>query len=46
MPEVLENVIYKGDIAVTIGLGIKPGQRGDSDAEDLGKRNPDNRAAE
>ncbi len=46
VPQVLENLVHKGDIPVTIGLFITPGQRGENYPEDLGTRNPDNRAAE
>ena len=46
VPQVLENLIHKGDIPVTIGLFITPGQRGDTYPDTLGTQNPDNRAAE
>jgi len=46
VPQVLENLIYKKDIPVTIGIFITPGQRGDAYPEDLGTGNPNNRAAE
>ena len=42
----LENLIHKKDIPVTIGIFITPGQRGDTYPEDLGTGNPNNRAAE
>jgi hypothetical protein len=45
VPQVLENLIHKGDIPATLGLFITPGQRGENYPEDLGTRNPDNRAA-
>ena len=46
VPQVLENLIHKKDIPVTIGIFITPGQRGDTYPEDLGTGNPNNRAAE
>jgi enterochelin esterase family protein len=46
VPQVLENLIHKGDIPVTIGIFITPGQRGDTYPETLGTSNPNNRAAE
>jgi len=46
VPQVLENLIHKGDIPVTIGIFITPGQRGDDYPDDLAMRNPNNRAAE
>ena len=46
VPQVLENLIHKKDIPVTIGIFITPGQRGDAYPEDLGTGNPNNRAAE
>ena len=46
VPQVLENLIHKKDIPVTIGIFITPGQRGDVYPEDLGTGNPNNRAAE
>ena len=46
VPQVLENLIHKGDIPVTIGIFITPGQRGDAYPDDLAMRNPNNRAAE
>ena len=44
--QVLENLVYKKDIPVTIGLFITPGQRGEVYPETVGTGNPDNRAAE
>ena len=52
VPTVLENLIHKGDIPVTIGLFITPGNTirsgpgGDEYPQDLGLGNPDHRAAE
>lgn len=45
-PQVLENLIAKGEIPVTIGIFISPGNRSASYPTDLGSGNPDNRAAE
>ncbi len=46
VPQVLENLIHKKQIPVTIGIFITPGQRGDVYPDTLGTRNPNNRAAE
>src|SRR5262245_29529617 len=46
VPQVLENLIHKKDIPVTIGIFITPGHRGDAYPDDLGTGNPNNRAAE
>ncbi|MCL4788574.1 MAG: esterase family protein [Verrucomicrobia bacterium] len=46
VPQVMENLIHKREMPVTIGIFITPGQRGDEYPEDLGMRNPNNRAAE
>jgi enterochelin esterase-like enzyme len=46
VPQVLENLIAKKDIPVTIGIFITPGQRGDTYPDTLGTGNPNNRAAE
>lgn len=46
VPQVLENLIHKGDIPVTIGIFITPGQRGDEYPDTLGLGNPNNRAQE
>ena len=46
VPQVLENLIHQGDIPITIGVFITPGQRGEIYPENLGTGNPDNRAAE
>jgi len=46
VPQVLENLIHKGEIPVTIGIFVTPGQRGASYPETLGTGNPDNRAQE
>src|SRR3954470_305294 len=52
VPQVLENLIAKGAIPVTIGIfitpgnTIKPGPGGDKYPGDLGMKNPDHRAQE
>ena len=46
VPQVLENLIHKGDIPVTIGIFITPGNRSETYPEDLGTSNPNNRAQE
>jgi hypothetical protein len=52
VPTVLENLIHKGAIPVTLGLfitpgnTIKPGPGGDQYPDDLGMKNPDHRAQE
>jgi enterochelin esterase family protein len=46
VPQVLENLVHKGDIPVTIGIFVTPGHLGDVYPDDLGMRNPNNRAAE
>lgn len=46
VPQVLENLIHKKEIPVTIGIFITPGQRGEDYPTGLGTGNPNNRAAE
>ena len=46
VPTVLENLIGKGELPVTIGIFITPGNTGDTYPDDLGMRNPDHRAQE
>jgi enterochelin esterase-like enzyme len=46
VPQALENLIHKGEIPVTIGIFVTPGHRADAYPDDLGMKNPDNRAAE
>jgi hypothetical protein len=46
VPQVLENLIHKGDIPVTIGIFITPGQRGDVYPDTIGTGNANNRAQE
>src|SRR5262245_33846251 len=45
VPQVMENLIHKKEMPVTIGIFITPGARGDEYAE-VGGGNPNNRAAE
>ena len=44
--QVMENLIAKGAIPVTIGIFITPGNRSESYPNDLGMKNPNNRARE
>jgi enterochelin esterase family protein len=46
VPQVLENLIAKKQIPVTIGIFITPGHRGNEYPESIGTGNPDNRADE
>jgi hypothetical protein len=46
VPQVLENLIHKQDIPVTIGIFITPGNRSETYPDNLGTGNPNNRAAE
>jgi hypothetical protein len=46
VPQVLENLIHKAEIPVTIGVFVTPGHRGDVYPDTLGTGNPNNRAAE
>ena len=46
VPQVLENLIHKKEIPVTIGIFITPGHRAENYPDDLGTGNPNNRAAE
>lgn len=45
-PQVLENLIAKKQIPVTIGIFITPGQRGSEFPDSIGTGNPDNRDRE
>jgi len=45
-PQVLENLMAKGDIPVTIGIFITPGNRSETYPTDLGMKNPNHRAPE
>ena len=46
VPQVMENLIHKKEMPVTIGLFITPGQRGETYPANLGQGNPNNRAQE
>jgi hypothetical protein len=46
VPVVLENLIHRGEIPVTIGIFVTPGNTGDKYPEELGMKNPDHRAQE
>ncbi len=45
-PQVMDNLIAEGEIPVTIGIFISPGNRSETYPTDLGWSNPDNRAQE
>lgn len=45
-PQVLENLIAKKQIPVTIGIFITPGQKGENFPDSIGTGNPDNRSVE
>lgn len=45
-PQVMENLIAKGEMPVTIGIFITPGNRSEEYPTDLGSKNPNNRAQE
>jgi len=46
VPQVMENLIAAGEMPVTIGIFITPGQRGDEFPENIGFGNPNNRSVE
>ena len=46
VPQVMENLIAKGDMPVTIGIFITPGNHSNHYPNNLGMDNPDNRANE
>lgn len=46
VPNVLDNLIHRKEIPVTIGIFITPGQRGEEYPDSLGFGNPNNRSAE
>jgi enterochelin esterase-like enzyme len=46
VPQVMENLINKGQMPVTIGIFITPGNSSDTYPDNLGMSNPDHRAAE
>ncbi len=45
-PQVMENLIAKGELPVTIGIFIAPGNRSEDYPDDFGSHNPNNRAQE
>ena len=46
VPQVMENLIHKHEMPVTIGIFITPGNLSEKYPDTLGMSNPDNRAAE
>ena len=46
VPAVMDNLIHKKEMPVTIGLFITPGQRGEEFPESIGTGNPNNRGVE
>ncbi|MEY2879725.1 MAG: hypothetical protein RLZZ15_2105 [Verrucomicrobiota bacterium] len=46
VPQVMENLIHKKEMPVTLGLFITPGNRSESYPTTLGQSNPNNRAQE
>ena len=46
VPDVLDNLIHRGDIPPTIGVFVTPGHRAAHYPDDLGMSNPDHRAQE
>jgi hypothetical protein len=46
VPQVMENLIHKKEMPVTIGIFITPGNFSEKYPDDLATRNPNNRAAE
>jgi enterochelin esterase family protein len=46
VPTVLENLIHKREIPVTIGVFVTPGNTGETYPDNLGMKNPDHRAQE
>ncbi len=46
VPQVLENLIHRKEIPVTIGIFITPGQRGSEFPDSIGTGNPNNRSVE
>src|SRR5690349_15814720 len=46
VPAVLENLIHKREIPVTIGVFVTPGNTGETYPDNLGMKNPDHRAQE
>lgn len=45
-PQVMENLIAKGELPVSIGIFITPGNRSEAYPDDLGMKNPNHRAQE
>ena len=45
-PQVMENLIAKGEMPVTIGIFITPGNHSEAYPDDLGSHDPNNRAQE
>jgi enterochelin esterase-like enzyme len=46
VPTVMDNLIHRKEMPVTIGIFITPGQRGDTYPDRIGTGNPNNRSAE
>ncbi|MBV9468123.1 MAG: hypothetical protein JO316_18750 [Abitibacteriaceae bacterium] len=46
VPNVMDNLIYRKEMPVTIGIFITPGQRGEEYPDRIGNDNPDNRSVE
>ncbi|MBW3625432.1 MAG: esterase family protein [Armatimonadetes bacterium] len=46
VPTVMDNLIHKKEMPVTVGIFITPGQRGDEYPEQIGLDNPNNRSIE
>jgi hypothetical protein len=46
VPTVLENLIARGEMPITIGIFVTPGHTGDEYPDDLGMKNPNHRAQE
>jgi enterochelin esterase-like enzyme len=46
VPTVMDNLIHRKEMPVTIGIFITPGQRGDTYPERIGTGNPNNRSVE
>jgi enterochelin esterase family protein len=46
VPTVMDNLIHRKEMPVTIGIFVTPGQRGDTYPEKIGTGNPNNRSVE
>jgi enterochelin esterase-like enzyme len=46
VPTVMDNLIHRKEMPVTVGIFITPGQRGDTYPETIRRGNPNNRSAE